>query len=94
MLLLLCGFATIEQKICYDVSGEVFVDVSGDVSGEVDFATVAHLCCYEISGEVSGEVSGESVFSVFWTNLFCYIGSKSDDYLLHGSKSGIWWDFG
>ena len=69
MLLLLCGFGTIEFFFCYDVSGEVFVDVSGDVSGEVDFATVAYLCCYEISGEVSGEVSSEVSFS-----FFCFLG--------------------
>ena len=89
LLLLLCGFATIEQKNCYDVSGEIFVDVSGDVSGEVDFATVAHLCCYEISGEVSGEVSGDVSGEVDFATVEFFCCYNSINFLLPRLRRGL-----
>ena len=71
------------KKNCYDVSGEVFVDVSSDV----DFATITHFCCYEISGEVSGEVS--LFFFYFVNEQYFATWSKNGLLFATWSKSGI-----
>ena len=63
------------------VSGEVFVHISGDVSGEVVFATIAHFYCCEISSEVSGEVSGEISFFIFYF--------LDEPFFASWSKSGV-----
>jgi hypothetical protein len=88
LLQLCCFFATIVHNCCYEVSGEnlgnasgeVFDDISGEVSSEVGFATILDIFCYNNIVCLIHDLRRDMCLS--WVNhfllrlvWFCYTGT-------------------